>query len=510
MQKKRGFMKVLLFNPKVAQLSKRLKAPTLPLGLLAVASYIKTKGHQVKIVDLTVKSENLKKQIRDFNPDIVGVTVHSNLVVKSTLKVSKAAKKLNKPVVWGGFLPSVLTELCFQEGCVDFVVISEGEVTFSELLDAMENGKPHDNIDGLAFVDKNGVHINKERTFSDLAEFPSTDWTLIEPKKYVQRFFYCKRMLYLYFSKGCPARCTFCYNSGYHRSSFRKRPPEQVIEEIEYLVKNCGIDGIYFADEYLCPGKEDMDKFISLLKEKNLNITWGGQTRLGVYSKEELQRMYNAGCRSLLIGVESGSDERIKKIKKNINLKQARETFANCKEIGITTQSSFIIGYPDETEEELKQTVRFALSLDTQLSPFNVYFMQPGSEEFDSAVRNGRYKPPKNLKEWSKLQADEYDGETLSKIPRKELLVIHFYAQWRGFSKKESVNSDSYGIIKQQAIQAIKNILQLSFYNIIIGSFASAKQFFTVLWYAKAYPKILKKYGLQDKNSTDINKARCQ
>ncbi len=492
-------MKVLLVNPRVVELSKRLKAPTIPLGLLAIASYIKTKGHTVKIVDLTVRRESIEKQIRSFDPDIVGLTVHSTLVVKSTVKVSKTAKSLGKPVIWGGFLPSVLTELCFKEECVDFIAISEGEVTFSELLDAMENGKPYDNIDGLAFVDKDGLHINKARSFSNLADFPSTDWSFIEPKKYVQRFFNCKRMLYLYFSKGCPASCTFCYNSGYHRSSFRKRPPEQVIEEIEYLVANCGMDGIYFADEFLYPGKQDMDRFICLLKEKNLNLTWGGQTRMGVYSRDELQRMYDAGCRYLLIGVESGNAERIKKIKKNIDLNQAKETFTNCKEIGITTQSSFIIGYPDETEEELKQTVAFALSLDSPLSPFNVFFLQPGSDEFNSAVRSGRYNPPKNLKEWAKLQADEYDGDTLSKVPRKELLVIHFYGQWRGFSKRESVNSDSYGVIKQQAVQAIKNMFKLNFDNFFIGSFSSAKQFITVLWYAKAYPKILKKYGLWDK-----------
>ena len=489
-------MKILLFNPKFAQLSRRLKSPTLPLGLLAIASYMKANGHTVKIVDLTIQSENIKRHIRDFNPDVVGVTVHSTRSIQSAIKVSKIAKSLNKPVVWGGFIPSVLTELCFKEDCVDFVVISEGELTFCELLDSMENAKPYENIDGLAFRSKEGVCINRPREFSDLTSFPPTDWSLVDPEKYLQRFFNCKRMLYLYFSKGCPAACTFCYNSGYHRSAFRRRAPEQVVDEMEYLVKTCQIDGVYFADEFVCPGKEDMATFLRLLKERNLNITWGGQTRLGVYDREQLQKMYDGGCRHLLIGVESGNEDRIKSIKKNIRLEQAKETFAACKEIGITTQSSFIIGFPDETEEEVKQTVRFAMSLDTPLSPFNVYFIQPGSEVYETVVRSGRYSPPASLKEWSKLQTDEYVGETLSNVPRKDLMVIHYYAQWRGFSTKDSVNSDSYGIFKHQVALTIRNILRFKLDNVLIGTFASAKQFLTVFWYAKAYPKIRKKYGL--------------
>jgi len=348
-------LKVLLINPKSTQLNRRRKAPSVPIGLLAIASFIKAKGHTVKIVDLALKSENIGKHILSFKPDVVGVTVVSTLVCNSAVKASKIAKKYNKPVIWGGQIASLLTELSFNEGCVDFIVMGEGEITFSELLDTIEKGGSYENIDGLAFVNKDGVHINKSREFAYLSLFPGTDWTLVNPKKYSQGYFQCKRMLYLYFSKGCPAHCTFCFNPTYHRSNHRRRPPGQVIEEIEYLVKNCGVDGVNFADEFLYPGPEDMQTFIRLIKEKNLDFIWGGQTRLGVYSKEDLQHMYNAGCRFLLFGVETGCEARMKEIKKGIDLKKAKETFDNCKEIGITTQGSFIIGYPDETEDEIKE-----------------------------------------------------------------------------------------------------------------------------------------------------------
>ena len=497
-------MKVLLINPKATQLNRRRKAPSVPLGLLAIASYIKAKGHTVKIVDLTVKSENIEKLIMSFNPEVVGLSFSSTLVGNSTVKISKIAKRHNKPVVWGGQMASVLPELCFKEGCVDFIVMGEGEITFSELLDSIKSGGLFSDIDGLAYIDKNGVHINKDREFADLKTFPALDWTLVKPNKYCQVYFLCKKMLYLYFSKGCPAKCTFCYSPGYHRCTHRKRSPEQVVDEIEYLVKNCGVDGINFADEFWYPGKEDFKTYIRLIKERRLEIVWGCQTRLGVFSKEDLQQMYDAGCRWILFGIESGSEARLKEIKKGINLEKAKDTFRNCREVGITAQSSFIIGYPGETEDELKETVSFALSLNANLCPINVLFLQPGSELFEYSVSSGQYTPPKNLKDWSRLQCDEFDGETLSKIPRKELLVIHFYAQWLGFSQKESVGSDSYGIVKQLAMQALKNMFKFNPDNFFLGAYASAKQFITVVWYAKAYPKILKKYGLGDKNKQQV------
>lgn len=492
-------MKVLLINPKITQLSRRRKATSVPLGLLAIASYIKTKGHTVKIVDQTIKSENIEKHIKSFNPDVVGVSVHSTVTGMSAVKVSKTAKKYNKPVIWGGYIASQLTETCFQEGCVDFIVRGEGEITLSELLDKIEHGGSFYDIDGLAFVDRNGIHINKDREFADLASFPVTDWSFINPGIYSQAYLSSQKMIYLYLSKGCPGECTFCYNPKYYKCMQSKRPPEQVVEEIEYLVKNFGIDGVYFADEFFYPGKEDLTTFIRLITEKNLDIKWGGQTRLGVYSKEELQQMYDAGCRWLLCGVESGCEARIKEIKKGINLKKAKETFDNCREIGINTQSSFIIGYPGETEEELKETVSFALSLNASLCPMNIFYYQPGTEIFENVVSSGQYNPPKTLKEWGKSQSDEYYETNLSKIPHKDLMVIHFYTQWLGFTQKESTGSGSYGLAKKMIIETLKNMFRFGLESFLIGTFVSARQFFTVLWYAKAYPKILKKYGLNNK-----------
>jgi radical SAM superfamily enzyme YgiQ (UPF0313 family) len=118
------FLKVLLINPKISMNWSR--TPTCPLGLLSIASFLIHAGHTVKIFDNMVESKSIKRYIRSFDPDIVGLSVISPMASADAVNISKYVKKLNKPVVWGGHITSALPELCFREGCVDYIVIGEG------------------------------------------------------------------------------------------------------------------------------------------------------------------------------------------------------------------------------------------------------------------------------------------------------------------------------------------------------------------------------------------------
>ena len=497
-------MKVLFINPAVSIAS---RIPSCPLGLLSVASYAKSKGHIVKIADLTVKKESIVKLIKSFDPDVVAITVISSKASKSVVNVSKIAKKYNKTVVWGGHEISLLPELGFKENCVDFIVIGEGEITFCELLDTIKNGGSYYDVDGLAFTDKDEVHINKYREFADLSTFPVSDWSLVEPKRYLQPFFNCKKMVYIYASKGCPAKCTFCYNAKYHHSKHRTRPPEHFINEIEYLIKNYGVDGIYFSDEFWCPNKEDRQRFFSLVKEKKLEFVWGCMTRIGAFNKEDLQQMYDSGCRWILFGIESGCKERIKLIKKGIDLDKAKETMENCKEIGITSQSSLVLGYPDETVEELKETVDFAFYLGANLCTLTILFLDPGSEIFEYAVANGLYRQPRSLKEWGDFDLPNDVTVNLTKVPDIDLLVIHYRMQWLEFWMKDSVKNDSFGIVKKMVGDMMKRMIKYGPINFFPAVYFSLKQFITVCWYANLYPKVLKKYGMYKRKYPDDPKT---
>lgn len=302
-------------------------------------------------------------------------------------------------------------------------------------------------------------------------------------------------MLYIYSSKGCPAKCTFCLNSKLHRSSHRTRSPEHVVNDIEYLIKNYSIDGVYFGDEFWHPKNEDRQKFFDLISERKLDFVWGCQTRLGTYNNDDLQQMYDAGCRWILFGIESGCKDQIINIKKGIDIDMAKDTFEICRNIGISTQGSFIIGLPNETEEELKETINFIHNLDSAVCFVTRLYLQPYSEMFETAVINGNYIPPKSLKEWE-IDVGEKTNVNLSKVSDIDLKVIHYYFEWLEFSKKESLLDESYRAFKYIAIETLKKIFKYGLLNSFPLAFISVKKFFTVLWYAKAYPKTLKKYRL--------------
>jgi len=486
-------LKVLLINPAPNIIA---RAPSCPLGLLALASYLQVFGYCVKIVDQSVQAENIRKHIKDFDPDVVGVAIVSAQAFRSALAASKTAKAFGKPVVWGGQIISALPELGFKEDCVDYIVIGEGEITLHELLKAIESHGSLEQIDGLAFLQDGRVRINKPREFADLSTFPAIDWSFIDVKKYYQHFFGCKKMLYVYASKGCPAKCTFCFNPRYHRSTQRRRPMSVVVDEIECLITRYGVDSVNFADEFWYPGSDELRRFLGLIKEKKLDFVWGIQTRLGLFGPDELRQMYDAGCRWVLFGVESGCKERIKEINKAIDLDKAKETFDVCREIGITTQSAFIIGYPGETKEELKRTIRFALSLRANLCPFSILYLQPGSVLYANAVAEGKIRAPLSLREWSAIDMAEYNGYNISNVPDRDLKVVHFYTQWSAFADRRSINSDSFGIAKKMAADTARKIFRFGPRSFFAGVFTAIRQFLTVAWYAKAYPKIVEEYGL--------------
>jgi len=487
-------MKVLLVNPATGFFT---RDPSDPLGLLSIATYLKENGHTVLLNDRAVKRDNIEKYIKSFKPDAVGISVISGRATKDAVEISRIIKSHNIPLIWGGHMASEVPEQVLDTKLVDFAVIGEGEITFLELLDAIQNNKPHNNIDGIAYLENGKMVVTKCREFVDLSTLPIIDWTFVDPNKYFQPFPHCKKMLYLYAAKGCPFSCTFCFNKLYNRCTYRCRPPEHYLDEIKYLTKNFGMDGVYFADELFCKTSSQMREICGMINERNLKFAWGCQTRVGIFNKEDLQVMYDAGCRWILFGIESGSKEVLKRVNKKLAYDKVAETFTNCKEIGITTLGTFLINLPGETEEEIRQTVQFALSLDINIHRFNIFVPLPGSELYASLTESGLYSPPKTLMDSAKIQIGEIVNQNLCEVPSRDLLVIRCYFDWLSFSRKDSVNKEKPFYIARKAVEMTFNtITRNGILSFIVGSFSAAKVFLEVLWNITAYPKIRKKYGL--------------
>ncbi len=489
----------MLINPKVPVY---LRMPSMPLGLVSIASYLNSRGHEAIIIERSIKAYDLRAEIKRFQPDVIGVSVLSFLSGIDAKKITAQLRKFTSvPVIWGGQAPSASPGIVLQDGKPDFVMLGEGELTWLAVADALEKGEPLYGIPGLAYLRGGELVSNPVPPVADLFRFPEMDWSLVEPKKYFSTFFHCRRMLYLHASKGCPAACIFCSNKQYHQSCNRCRDPKHVLDDIDRFVLDYGCDGVYFSDELFCPRRELRSALCEGLIARNYKFVWGCQMRLGVLNEEDVKLMARAGCRWILFGIESGSKERIAAIKKKINLDLAKQTVEWCENAGITVQASFIIGFPGETPAETRQTVDFAKSLHSSLVAMNILTPMPNSEIYEMWDADfPQFQKPDNIRSLAK-KIEENVGDLVpwnfSKVPTRELRAIHFYYQWKDFAGKESVNQDSYGILKKMAQDAFNRMFKHGLTGFVFGTYVSVKQFLTVFFYSHFFPGILHKYGLK-------------
>lgn len=489
-------MKILLINPRIPVYK---RVPSVPLGLLSIASYLNANGHEAVIVERAVSNDSPEKKVNEFQPDVIGISAMSFLSSKDAKDVTLRLRKITSvPIIWGGQAACGMPELMFEEAMPDYIMDGEGELTWLDVADTLARGGRIKEIEGLMYMHNGQLVRNPARAVADLSTFPDIDWSLVEPTQYFSSFFNCSKMLYLYASKGCPAHCTFCSNSHFHQSKNRCRLASQVVRDIEYLSKNCGMDGVYFSDELFCPRREIRTELCNMLIEKNLGVVWGCQMRLGVLNEADVRLMYQAGCRWILFGIESGNPDRIEKIKKNTDISIARDTIKMCEDAGITVQASFIIGFPDETEEEMRRTVSFANSISADLTSMNILAPLPNSEITQELECNGTFRYPDSIRRCGKIESAVSDSViiNLSRVPDIDLKVVHYTFQWKCFASKDSVKHDSFGIIKKMASDTFNRIFMHGFKGFVFGTVSSAKQFLTVFFYSHFFPAIRKKYNI--------------
>ena len=490
-------MNILLVCPRASRTTKTF--PSAPLGALAIGSYAQREGHSVKIADFSATRKSIDYFLEDFTPDVVGISSISPLTIPNAVDVSRYFREKSVPVVWGGTFATIVPDQILLEGAADYVVMSEGEITFTQLLKKIEGNEEIGDLPGLVYLDKNGEpYHTPPRPFGDLQDFPKIDWSLVDIEKYWQHLPSASRSVYVYKSKGCPCQCTFCFNPYFHRSQYRQRKHEDVLEELQELAA-MGADGIFFADECFCVGSEQLLSFCAKLKELNLNLSWYCQTRLGV-SREELQAMYDAGCRLVFFGIETGSPRMQKLIKKNIRLEKLEETVDICREIGIITNLAIILGFPEETEEDLRQTIDLIFRASGDITAPNFFVPAPHSETWETCYPTVENPPEVTLENCYNLFSDETGAFMFSEIPRKELFVVQKFILLSSALRMPSHGKDPFFILKRYIIDTLRFAKIYGVAKGISYVFNLAKEVLIMLWYVAMYPKIRKKYGLYMRN----------
>lgn len=384
-------MKVLLINASSHYVKHK---PSLPLGLLSIATYLKSNGHTVKLIDRSIDGISINKQITIFAPDIVGISAMAVINYRDAIKISKAVKKMNTHVVWGGHLPSLTPELVLKSGAVDYVVVGEGEITMLALINAIVHKTSLHDIDGLAFLENDNPIVNRNRDLANLKDLPIIDFSFVNPKEYFAEHISCKKMLNIYSTKGCLYNCSYCYNPLSCNHIWRARPTEYFLSEIKYLAENFGMDGVFFADDLFSANREYLSRVCNDIAASGIDFVWGCDMRADICSRADLQMMHDSGCRWIYFGIETGSSERQNKINKSLNLSRIKEVFFNCAEIGIVSITSFIIGFPDETEQELKETVDYMQRINSNVKLPYFFGPVPKSDIYNSLKYSTSNKYP--------------------------------------------------------------------------------------------------------------------
>lgn len=382
--------------------------PELPLPLIYVAWALKKAGFECEILDMRIQDY---KTVKSGDYLFVGITSMTGPMIKEGMRFVEYIKGLNPdiPAVWGGVHVSMLPEQSLESKYVDIVVRGEGELTVQELATALDSGGDLGTVRGLAYKKDGKIFRTMDREFMDLNKInKELPYELLDLSKYSLDYFP------VHTSRGCPFRCSFCYNLISNKRRWRFKTAEKVVEEIQYIMEKFGAKKIAFftEDEFFIDVRRVI-KICEALLQNNIKITWASFCRFDSLEKVDdamLKLIEDSGCTYLSFGAESGSERILKDIvTKDITVSDIIDGTAKMAKTNITQVVSFISGLPTETDEDMAKTFDLIDKL-AMINPkiyFNgivLYTPYPGTTLIERIQKDYNYKAPKSLEEWSEFR----------------------------------------------------------------------------------------------------------
>jgi anaerobic magnesium-protoporphyrin IX monomethyl ester cyclase len=396
--------KIVLYNPQAVFF-------TLPLALLAIGSELDPQVYEVIIVDARLEADAESAVLAHLEGALcVGVTVLTGAPISDALRISRAVKRVRPelPVVWGGWHPSMFPSECLLEPSVDVTVRGQGEETFSEIVQRLAEGRNLQGCAGCTVRLSDGtIHENPPRALAAVDKFRAHDYNLIP----VERYFALKgkRQLDFISSQGCNFRCAFCSDPFVYGRQWVGLEPTRMALRLKELWDRYHFDDVNFQDETFFTKRERVRALAEKIIESGMKITWAATMRAdqGVRLPDEVWvQAKQSGLRRLLVGVESGSNEMLKRIRKDIKIEQVFETAHKMVQHGIAGHFPFIVGFPDESAAAIQASLEVAKRLRSMsadfLTPIYYFKPYPGSELVTEAVAQG-FQLPQTLEEWARF-----------------------------------------------------------------------------------------------------------
>ena len=390
-------MRVALVNARMSWSS------VVPTGLLSIATVLRDDGHEVRVFDAYFPDEELLLRLNAFSPEMIGVSFMTTEYPRARAILRQCKTSFPNAVICaGGYHVSAIPERSLRELPIDFCVLSEGERTMQELcrqdLVALKSRAPLRDIQGIAFLDGNGVFVaSQPRPFiENLDQLPTIDrelldggmgWYLTLPGNV--RGHLIERCSTILTSRGCPGNCLFCSSRAMWTNCLRQRSPENVLDEIELLQRKYGVRGLFFLDDTFTANKQWVLRFCAEWKRRGIQMIWGCSARVNTVNEEILGPMKEIGCVQLDFGVESGNDQILKRLHKGQNREMILRTFELVHKFGLNSLACFIIGNPGESEKEILETLDVAKKIRPNFAIFSILTPLPGSPLYKMAIENG-------------------------------------------------------------------------------------------------------------------------
>ena len=439
-----------------------------PVGLGYIASAIHRAKHNLEIVDMDVDRisyETLENRIREIKFDVLGMgcIVTGYRIVK---KIAKIARKINKnaKIIAGNSVASSIPEILLKNTEVDIAVIGEGDITIVELLNAIENNLTLSNIDGICYKDnKEIIKTDERKVIKNINDINNIDYKLFNIEKYLSKSKeYVSepypteldriRAFAVNTARGCAFNCTFCYHV-FKGNPYRTRSADNIIDEIKFLQENYGVNYINFWDELTFFSINKAKELVDKIEKSGLSFYWTASCRGNLFSEKDealLKKIKRSGCIGLGYSLESAN----KKILMQMNKKLDPVDFIKQKKAldkaGIVTWTSLVIGYPDETEESIRET--FDLCYENNIYPSVGFLLpQPGTEMYKYAVNNGFIK---NEEEYLLDMGDRQDLRLNITNLKKERIVSLVKRNLSRIAEKLKLNIDETDLIKTKIYRA--------------------------------------------------------
>lgn len=415
--------KVVLYNPKAVFF-------TMPLALLAIGSALDPKKYDVIVIDGRLEADAESAVLAQLSGSVcLGITVLTGSPISDALLISRAAKRAhpNMPIVWGGWHPSLFGRDCLAEASVDVTVQGQGEDTFAEIVDRLAKGLPLQGCLGCAVRLHDGrIVMNPPRSMRPLDEYRAHDYRMIQVERYYE--LKGKRQLDFISSQGCNFRCAFCSDPFVYGRKWVGLDPSTMVTRLQELYDLYHFDDVNFQDETFFTQRDRVLLMADGIIELGMQFTWAATMRAdqGVRLPDHVwARCKQSGLRRLLVGVESGSDAMLKRIRKDIRIDQVFATAERMIKHRIAGHFPFIVGFPEESDDSIRETLSCAKRLRAMspefFTPIFYFKPYPGSQIVTEAVANG-FQLPDTLAAWSTF--DFVDGLPGPWVSREKYRLI--------------------------------------------------------------------------------------